>query len=264
MNGWTDVTTVVRVSPDTAPYGEEVPKMPLDQIGRLSAAAGIHPDVFGPCRRAAHKLNWFIMFRPIKPTAMFHVGDFDKLPKPMAVKAKADKETGMVKLKDQQDFEAALKDGRLDPIYAEKNGLKLDRENFLVNQKGQRFFSDMDLYEVLHGTTGRQVRLGSGESETQGLANRRDLDMLINILRPLGTDFGLVQHGPERQWVKHDHDAENHEPITVFCPSGEVLLIDACAAKSFVSKLSMDPQMDLTPYRPEPTTPAPRPLPIVR
>ena len=218
-------------------YGQPIPRLSAHEIGGLASASGIHPDVLGPCRRAAHQLNWYIMFRPIKQSAMFHVGDFDKLPKPMEVKAKADYDTGMVKLKDEADFQLALKDGRIDPAYAETNGLKLDPQLFLVNSRGQRFFSDMDLYEVIHGETRRPVRLGAGVTATQGLGNRRELDLLINILRPLGVCYALIQHGPERQWVKHDHSKPNLEPITAFCPNGDVRIIAARDVDSFLQGL---------------------------
>lgn len=220
-------------------YGQDVPKLDLGTISSLSLASGIHPDVLGPCRRAAAKLGWILMFRPIKRAAMHHVGEFGKLPKPMAVKAKADFETGLVKLKDEKDFQAALKDGRIDPTYAKTEGLKLDSQGFLVNRSGQKFFSDMDLYEVLSGRTGRRVTMGSGDpgKPGEGVANRRELDVLINILRPLGTDFALIQHGPERQWVKHDHAKPNLEPVTAFCPDGAVLILPAHEVDAFIQKL---------------------------
>jgi hypothetical protein len=217
---------------------QELPRLDVPQIAQLANQSGIHPDVLGPCRRAAARLNWIIMFRPVKPSAMFHVGDFDKLPKPMPIKAKADPQTGLVKLQGEKDFQQSLKDGRIDPSYAEKQGLKLTAEGFLVNNKGQRFFSDMDLYEVLDGDTGRQVRLGSGASATQGLSNRRELDILINILRRLGTDFALIQHGPERQWIKHDRSQPNTEPITAFCPDGEILIIPPHAVERFMQTVA--------------------------
>jgi hypothetical protein len=219
---------------------KELQQLDVQGIGALANKSGIHPDVLGPCRRAAARLNWIIMFRPIKRSAMFHVGEFDKLPKPMAVKVKADPQTGLVRLQGEKDFQQVLKneDEGIDPVYAEKNGLKLDAQGFLVNNKGQRFFSDMDLYEVLDGDTGRQVRLGSGASAMQGLKNRRELDILINILRPLGTDFALVQHGPQRQWVEHDPSQPNKEPITAFCPDGEILIIEPHEVGHFIQTVA--------------------------
>ena len=216
---------------------QELPRLQAREIGDLASRSGIHPDILGPCRRAAARLNWVLMFRPIKVAAMHHVGEFTKLPKPMEIKAKADFETGLVKLTNQADFEQALTDGRIDPEYARRNGLTLDRENFLINAKGQKFFSDMDLYEVLNGTSGRQVHLGAGESATQGLGNRRELDTLINLLRPMGTDFALIQHGPERQWIKHDHTKPNSEPVTAFCPDGTVLVLAPHEVDDFIRQV---------------------------
>lgn len=224
----------------------DLPKLELDEIANLSRSSGIHPDVLGPCRRAASKLNWIIMVRPIKTSAMFHVGDFDKLPKPMEVKAKCNAKTGMVMLKDEADFQKALSDGRINPAYAKANGLHLSVEPtmvqgrklyYLVNKRGQRFFSDMDLFEVLNGTTGRQIQLGRGLSPTQGMANRRELDILINIMRRLGTDFALVQHGPERQWVKHDPTQSSSEPVTVFCPDGNVFILPPAQIDEFIQQV---------------------------
>ena len=203
-------------------YGVELPRLSLSEISALSKAAGIHPDVLGPCRRGAAKLNWYLMFRPIKTSAMFHVGDFDKLPKPEEIKTKVDAKSGMIRFHNEQEFKADLATGDIDRDYAKKHGLKLDAQGFLVNNKGQRFFSDMDLYDVLHGDTGRQVRLGSGGSKQQGIKNRRALDTLINIMRPLGTGFALIQHGPDRQWDKHE---PRNEPITAFCPDGNVFVL---------------------------------------
>jgi hypothetical protein len=217
---------------------QDLPRLDVRQVAQLANQSGIHPDVLGPCRRAAARLNWIIMFRPIKRSAMFYVGDFDKLPKPVAIKAKADSKTGLVVLQGEKDFQQSLHDGRIDPSYAKKYGLKLDSEGFLVNNKGQRFFSDMDLYEVLDGDTGRQVRLGSGALAMQGIRNRRELDILINILRPLGTDFALIQHGPERQWIKHDRSQPNTEPITAFCPDGEILIVEPQAVERFIQVIA--------------------------
>lgn len=203
-------------------YGVELPRLSLPEISALSKAAGIHSDVLGPCRRGAAKLNWYLMFRPIKPSAMFHVGDFDKLPKPEEIKTKVDAKSGMIRYGSEREFTADQANGNIDRHYAERHGLKLDSQGFLINNKGQRFFSDMDLYDVLDGSTGRQVRLGSGGSKQQGIKNRRALDTLINIMRPLGTAFALIQHGPDRQWVEHE---PRNEPITVFCPDGNVFVL---------------------------------------
>ena len=115
-----------------------------------------------------YRLNWIIMFRPVKPSAMFHVGDFDKLPKPMAIKAKADPQTGLVKLQGEKDFQQSLKDAASMRAMRKSRGLKLTAEGSLVNNKGQRFFSDMDLYEVLDGGNG-PVRLGSAPQPRKGL-----------------------------------------------------------------------------------------------
>ena len=71
-------------------------------------------------------------------------------------------------------------------------------------------------------STGRQVILGTGAPDKpfSGVNWRRELDILINIMRPLGTDFALIDHGPQRQWVKHDDTVTWHEPLSVFCPDG--------------------------------------------
>ena len=130
-----------------------------------------------------------------------------------------------------------------EPSYAKANGLGIEPRStivqgrplhFLVNNKGQRFFSDMDLYEILDGATGRQVTLGSGLSPTQGIKNRRELDILINIVRRLGTDFALIQHGPERQWVRHDYASSPTESITVFCPDGSVFILPPHQINAFI------------------------------
>ena len=36
---------------------KELPKLDVAQIGLLADQSGIHPDVLGPCRRAAARLN---------------------------------------------------------------------------------------------------------------------------------------------------------------------------------------------------------------
>ncbi|MGJ8639208.1 MAG: hypothetical protein ACSHYA_07415 [Opitutaceae bacterium] len=212
---------------------------------------GIHEGVLGPLRRAATKLNWIIIVRPIKASAMFHCGDFDKLPKPMGIKAKCHPKTGMVMLKNEADFKAALTDKRIDPNYSHVHGLHLDPTpvtiagtpqplHYLVNKKGQRYYSDMDLYDVLSGTTGKQVILGTGNPDTphSGINWRRELDILVNIMRPLGTDFALIDHGPQRQWVRHDHGTPWHEPLSVFCPDGEVFVLQPGKIEEFIRSLA--------------------------
>jgi hypothetical protein len=203
-------------------YDIELPRLAVNEIATLSLASGIHPDVLGPCRRAAAKLNWYLLFRPIKTAAAFHVGDFDKLPKPVEIKTKADAESGMIRFNSAKGLEAAVACGDIDGAYAAKHGLWVDAEGFLRNNKGQRYFSDMDLYDVLDGDTGRQIPFGDGASPTGGVKNRRELDILINALRPLGTSFALIQHGPDRQWVRH---SERNEHITAFCPNGNVFVL---------------------------------------
>ena len=154
----------------------------------------------------------------------------------MEVKAKCNAETGMVMLEGPDDYQQALQDGRIDQAYAKVNGLRLSEASekihgkqlfYLENKNGQRFFSDMDLYEVLDAKSGEQVRLGSGSptDPSEGAEGRAALDEMINILRGLGTDFALIQHGPERQCIKHDHQAVQVEPVTAFCPDGEVLIV---------------------------------------
>ena len=225
----------------------DVPRLSLDETSGLMRRTGIHEGVLGPLRRAAVKLNWIIFVRPVKVSAMFHCGDFDKLPKPMAIKAKCHPSTGMVMFEDEADFRLALTDRRIEPTYAIANGLDIDPTptrvpghphalHYLVNKKGQRYFSDMDLYEVLNGATGRQVILGTGQEGMpfSGINWRRELDILINIMRPLGVDFALIDHGPQRQWVKHNHKVQWHEPLSVFCPDGAVLVLQPPNIDGFI------------------------------
>ena len=131
----------------------DVPSLSLDQTSALMRGTGIHEGVLGPLRRAASKLNWIIMVRPVKVSAMFHCADFNKLPKPMAIKAKCHPATGMVMLENEADCKRALGDGRIEPGYAKMNGLALDPKPiavpgevkplyYLVNNKGQRYYSD--------------------------------------------------------------------------------------------------------------------------
>ena len=228
----------------------DVSRPSLDQVRDLMNRTGIHEGVLGPLRRAATRLDWIIFVRPVKVSAMFHCADFDKLPKPMGIKAKCSPVTGMVMFESPADFERALSDGRVDPGYARVHGLALDASpvevpgaarplHYLVNGRGQRYYSDMDLYDVLDGTTRRQVILGTGATHTphSGVKNRRELDILINALRPLGVDFALIDHGPQRQWVKHDHSNPWPESITVFCPGGEVFVLPPGEVDSFIAQL---------------------------
>jgi hypothetical protein len=226
----------------------DLPRLSLDRVRDLMNRSGIHEGVLGPLRRAATLLDWIIFVRPVKVSAMFHCGDFDKLPKPMGIKAKCNPVTGMVMFEGPDDFERALSDGRIDPGYARVHGLALGESpvpvpgasrplHYLVNGRGQRYYSDMDLYDVLEGTTGRPVILGTGGTPHSGVKNRRELDILINILRPLGTDFALIDHGPQRQWVKHDHHNPWPEPIAVFCPGGEVFVLPPGEVDSFIAQL---------------------------
>jgi hypothetical protein len=229
----------------------DLPGLSAGETADLMSSTGIHEGVLGPLRRAAHKLNWFVFVRPVKVSAMFHCGDFDKLPKPMGIKAKCHPVTGMVMLEGDEDFRRALSDGRIDPGYASIHGLHLDPTpvavpgsarplHYLVNRRGQRYYSDMDLYEVLDADTGRRVVLGTGDPSRphSGVNRRRELDILINVLRPLGTDFALIDHGPQRQWVKHDHGTPWSEPITVFCPDGSVFVLPPGEVDSFIGQLT--------------------------
>lgn len=230
--------------------GVQLPRLTLDQTRTLMNESGIHEGVLGPLRRASAKLDWIIFVRPVKVSAMFHCGDFDKLPKPMGIKAKCHPVTGMVMLEGPEDLARALTDGRIDPGYARVHGLTLDPTpvsvagaprplHYLLNARGQKYYSDMDLYDVLDGSTGRQVILGTGAAGTphSGVKNRRELDILINVLRPLGTDFALIDHGPQRQWVKHDHTTPWPEPVTVFCPDGEVFVLGPGKVDSFIAEI---------------------------
>jgi hypothetical protein len=224
----------------------KLPRLPLKEISSLATESGVHPDVLGPCRRAAAKLNWLIMVRPIKVAAMCLVGEYSKLPKPMAIKAKCNKVTGMVMFKDQAALDASINCNDIQRSYATVNGLRLAEKPkeiqlknlyYLVNNKGQCFFSDMDLYEVLDSRTGEQITLGSGNVKlpNEGAGERAELDTLINILRDRGTDFNLIQHGPQRQWEKHEVGTPSEEAITTFCPDGEVFIIQGGLAEPFIS-----------------------------
>lgn len=230
----------------------DIPRLTLDETKDLMNLTGIHEGVLGPLRRAAVKLDWIIIVRPVKISAMFHCGDFDKLPKPMAIKAKCHPETGMVMFKDQADFDLALTDQRIEPGYAEMYGLHIDPTpttvpgeptplHYLVNKKGQRYYSDMDLYDVLDGTTGRQVILGTGAPDKpfSGINWRRELDILINILRPMGTDYALIDHGPQRQWVKHDDTVQWLESLTVFFPDGLVFILEPREIDGFFALMAL-------------------------
>ena len=214
-------------------YGVDLEvRLSLAQIAGVARQCGIHPDVLGPCRRAAAQLDWILMVRPIKLAAMEYAGEYAKLPKPEAIKVKADPNTGLIRYVDptpqrrQQRFEQDKRSGAIDSGYAKEQGLRLDDEGYLVNAKRQKYYSDMDLYEVLRGSDGGAVRLGSGVSATEGRADRRKLDLLINILHDRGCDFALIQHGPDRQWVKHQ---PRNERITAFTPDGEVYLLEGDA-----------------------------------
>lgn len=225
----------------------DVTRLTLSETSAWMNKTGIHEGVLGPLRRAAIKLNWIIIVRPVKVSAMFHCADFDKLPKPMGIKAKCHPATGMVMFKDEADFQRAIVHGKINYGYAKVHGLRLDSTpvsvpgeptplRFLVNKKGQRYYSDMDLYDVLDGSTGRQVILGTGAENKpySGVNWRRELDILINIMRPLGTDFALIDHGPQRQWVKHDHRTPWHEPLSVFSPEGFVFVLQPGEIKGFI------------------------------
>ncbi|MDA2928267.1 hypothetical protein MYX78_13745, partial [Acidobacteria bacterium AH-259-G07] len=194
-----------------------------------------------PCRRAAAKSNWVIMVRsgetdqPPKMSLMDHASDFDKVPKPSGIKKKVDRQTGMIRYDNEQQFKEDLKRDKQFREYAEKHGLKLDSRGFLINQDGQRFYSDLDLYDVFDAATGQQVRLGSGRTQEEGLEYRSKLDQLINIMYDLGIDYALIQHGADRQWVKHK---PKEERITVFLPDGRVqILPDYAAVSEYIARV---------------------------
>jgi hypothetical protein len=225
----------------------KVPQLVISQISGLATQSGIHPDVLGPVRRAAAKLNWLIMVRPIKAAAMCLVGEYNKLPKPIAIKAKCHPVTGMVMFEDATALEASINCNDIQRNYATVNGLKLSegikeinlkKLRFLENDRGQRFFSDMDLYEVIDAGTGEPVTLGSGNVNlpNEGAAARGELDSLINVLRDHGADFNLIQHGPQRQWEKHQIGTSSQEDIATFCPDGEVLMITSFLVEPFITQ----------------------------
>ena len=56
---------------------------------------------------------------------------------------------------------------------------------------------------------------------------------MINILRHMGTDYALIDHGPQRQWVKHNHDTFWIEPLTVFFPDGLVFVLEPMEIEGF-------------------------------
>ncbi len=230
-----------------SPAPRDLPRLAISQISGLAAQSGIHPDVLGPVRRAAARLNWLIMVRPIKLAAMCRVGEYNKLPKPMAIKAKCHPVTGMVMFENQAALEASINCNDIQRSYASVNGLKLSEEtkdinlkklHFLENARGQRFFSDMDLYEVLDAGTGEPVTLGSGNANRphEGADARTELDGLINILRDHGADFKLIQHGPQRQWEKHQIGTSSQEDIATFCPDGAVLVITSFLVEPFITQ----------------------------
>jgi hypothetical protein len=226
---------------------KKLPRLPLKEISGLATQSGVHPDVLGPCRRAAASLKWLVMVRPIKVAAMCLVGEYNKLPKPMAIKAKCNKITGMVMFENEAALEAFINCNDIQRSYATVNGLRLAEKPkelrlknlyYLVNDKGQCFFSDMDLYEVLDSRTGDQITLGSGNVKlpNEGAGGRAELDKLINILKDRGTDFNLIQHGPQRQWEKHVIGTPSEEAIATFCPDGEVLIIPGGQVEPFIAQ----------------------------
>jgi hypothetical protein len=213
-----------------------VPPMSLGQLSDYARRSGIHPDHLGPCRRAAAQLKWVILFRTIKQSAMDHAGDFDKLPKPMEIKVKCDPDTGMVMFKTRAEMELAIARGDIDSHYAKREGLTVDKFHFLVNKKGLRFYSDMDLFDVYDAETGEQIDLGDGRNENADHAQQRmRLDRLINVCHSLGAANVQIQHGAERQWYKHN---PRDEQVTAFTPNGNIyVLSDLQEIEDFLEKV---------------------------
>jgi hypothetical protein len=231
------------------PYGAYdtavVLELSLPAIAALSRYSGIHPDVLGPCRRTAAKLGLVIMFRAIKPAAMEYVGQDNMLPKPPAVKVKCHEQLGLVAYTGpdkEAKFQNDLMSGQITVAFKDQQGLHLDLDGtaaaqlgirtppdvaLLVDRQGRAFFSDMDLFQVLDAEHGAPVDLGSGTADDRAGPERAQLDAHLNILAALGIEFALIQHGADRQWVKH---TPKDERVVAFGPDGAIWTFETYAS----------------------------------
>jgi hypothetical protein len=234
---------------DRDPYGAYgvalVLELSLNAIAEISRHTGIHPDVLGPCRRTAAKLGLVIMFRAIKPAAMEYVGQKNMLPKPPALKVKCHDQLGVIAYSGpdkEAKFKSDVMTGLITPGFKEAQGLHLDLDGtaaaqlgirpppdvaLLVDRQGRAFFSDMDLFQVLDAEQGAPVDLGSGGTDDRAGPERAQLDAHLNILTAVGIEFALIQHGAERQWVKH---TPKDERIAAFGPDGAIWTFETYAA----------------------------------
>jgi hypothetical protein len=232
-------------TPDTPadfdPYGAYDVRLPyrlsLTEIAALARHTGIHPDVLGPCRRTAAKLGWVLMFRAIKPAAMEYVGQYNMLPKPPALKVKCHEQLGVIAYSGpdkEAQYQNDVRAGKIDGVYNQRQGLHLDMDGtaagllgirpppdtvLLVDREGRGFYSDMDMFQVLDARAGKPVSLGSGGPDDRAGPERARLDSYLNILASLGIEFGLIQHGAERQWSQH---APKNERVAAFGPDGAI------------------------------------------
>jgi hypothetical protein len=235
----TDAGRVFLVRPPTLAYERLAPL----RVKHVARATGLAPRLVDRFHHAAFACNWHILVRPIKPAAWHHVGRGDALPKPPEIKSKTDARTGLVRM-DRERLASAITWGEIDESYAKLVGLTVDSHGFLVNRRGQRYYSDVDLYDVIDGATGRQVNLGRGTNPLEGHEARTALDALVNELHGSGAPFRVIQHGAHRQWVKggdsplHGLDAR----VVAFRPHGVVTYLDdEHALASFLAALASAP-----------------------
>jgi hypothetical protein len=235
----TDAGRVYLVRPPTLSYAP----LTFAQVKHVARATGLSPRLVAALHRAAFRLNWHVLVRPIKHAAWHHVGRADRLPKPPEIKTKTDTATGFIRL-DRKGLADEIARGSIGRAYAEHVGLTIDAEGFLVNRRGHRFYSDVDLYDVIDGATGRQVNLGRGMDPGEGAENRTALDDMINELHAHGAPFSLIQHGAHRQWAKAgDHPLHGLDArIVAFRPHGVVTYLDdEHAVASFLAALAKAP-----------------------
>lgn len=215
------------------------PRLTMTQYVDWANASGIHPDTVGPVCRAANDLGWVLMFRSLREMAKEHAGSHDTLPKPMEIKVKCDDESGLVCCT-EAELEAAKKPGgKIDPHFAETQGLKVVKrsvlckggvsreKNVLVNSKGQGYYSDMDLFAVVDVMNGDRIMMGSGRQEHEGVAQvyRAKLDSLINVLKERGTEYNLIQHGADYDWADRGDVKMKDEDIAIFIPFAPMMIV---------------------------------------